>query len=307
MYSILIARTSRRRSPQSSFTLVEMLVSLAVFTILVLLVTGVLGQLNRMWVQTEAQNQRERSGRGLLNFLARDIRKAMLPFPASSSTSLDFVINPTAIGSPASAYNYHDSIFFQAPIATDSIATSVGEVAEVGYFVQWQPASGSQVQTAQLCRFFVNPTDTTDFLIYANPAAWLSTANLTDVASGGSPNYAGLLAENVIGLWINPYDKNGNPYFTSTSRIYDSRNPPNPPDTAGTPNLPAMVDISILVLDPATAKRLGSGGAASVSAVQTLVQSASITNADQCLSSLPAVLQPGASCFTTRVQLSNSQ
>lgn len=301
MYSISIARTNSRRSPRSSFTLVELLLALAVFAILVLSITGILGQLNKMWAQTEAQNQRDRGGRALLNFIARDIRKAMLPLNVSNTTNLDFVINPSSLGASASTYGNHDNIFFQAPIATDSLATSVGEVAEVGYFVQWQSANGSQGPTAQLCRFFVNPTDTADFLIYDNPTSWLTSTNLKDVAAGTSPNYAGLLAENVIGLWINPYDKNGNAYFTSSSRSYDSRSTTTPP------NLPAVVDISILVLDPATAKRLGAGVASSVSAVQTLVQSTSVTNADQCLASLPAVLQPGASCFTTRVHLSNSQ
>jgi hypothetical protein len=292
-----------------------MLVAIAVFSIMVLLITGILGQLNSMWVQTEAQNQRDRSGRALLNFMARDIKKAMLPLPSSNTNSLDFVINPTGLGSASGsgAYNYFDNIFFQASVAT---VTTVGEVAEVGYFVQWQPASGSQGPTAQLCRFFVNPTDTTDFLIYTNPTtAWLTAANLTDVASGTSANnYAGLLAENVIGLWINPYDKYGSPFFTSSARTYDSRNPPNTTTTPNppiTPNLPAVVDISILILDPATAKRMAaapSSATYSVSAVKTLIQSSTtITNADQCLTSLPAALQPGASCFTTRVQLSNSQ
>jgi len=277
-----------------------MLLAIAVFAILVVMITGILGQLDRMWVQTEAQNQRDRSGRALLNFMARDIKKAMMPLNISNTTNLDFVINPSSL---SSTYGYRDNIFFQAPIATDSLATSVGEIAEVGYFVQWQPQSGSQVPTAQLCRFFVNPSDTVNYQIYLNPTSWITTAYLANVAPGASASsgnppapYKGLLAENVIGLWINPYDKNGNAVFTA-SRTYDSRT---------TSNLPAVVDISILVLDPATAKRLGANSSM-LTTVKGDVQTTTITNADQCLTTLPAVLQPGASCFTTRVQLSNSQ
>ncbi len=285
MCFILIARTNSYRLQRSAFTLVEMLVAIAIFSILVVLTTGILLQLNRTWAQSEAQTQRQQSGRALLNFLAREIAKAMMPLNVTNQASLQFVINPSSMTS--TSYSNHDNIFFQAPVATDS---SAGEVAEVGYFVQW---TGN---TAQLCRFFVNPTDTTNYQIYANPTSWLKTTYLTDVASAASPNYQGLLAENVIGLWINAYDKSGNSVLNS-SRSYDSRQ---------TGNLPGEIDISILVLDPSTATRLASG-AASMSSIQPLVQTAATTNAAQCLATLPAVLQPGASCFTTRVQLGVAQ
>ena len=270
----------------------EMLAAIAVFGILVVILSAILGQLNRLWALTEGENQRQHGGRDMLNYLARDIQKAMLPLDPTSNASLQFVINPTLTGSPTD-YSYRDNIFFQAPVATDS---SYGEVAEVGYFVQWN--SG----VAQLCRFFVNPTysASSNFKIYTNPAAWLTSGTGNMVATVApatkASNYQGLLAENVIGLWINAYDNTGTSLYAST-RTFDSR-------TAA--NLPAMIDISILVLDPSTAKRL-SGNAALVATVQGTVTSTSYNDAAQCLPQLPSVLLPGASCFATRVQLVNSR
>ncbi len=287
MSSITTVRTRRPRAGLTAFTLVEMLAATAVFGILVVLILTILGQLDRSWVQMEAENQRQHDGRDLLNYLARDIQKAMLPVNAANSSSLQFVINPSTSGS--TTYSYHDNIFFQAPVATD---TSAGEVAEVGYFVQWQGTS------PQLCRFFVNPTNA-NYTIYSNPTGWLSTTIIGTVAPGTKPAYQGLLGENVVGLWINAYDSQGN-FVMDSSRRYDSRT---------TSNLPAMIDVSILVLDPATAARVASSPAI-VNQVKSAVTAAAITNAAQCMASLalaaPVALR-GASCFTTRVQLLNSR
>jgi hypothetical protein len=223
----------------------------------------------------------------------------MLPLQVGNQSSLEFLINPS-LGS--TTYSNRDNIFFQAPVTTNTSPNVAGEVAEVGYFVQWQGT------TAQLCRFLVNPIDTTttppqantNFLIYPIPPAtssvWLTSSIIKSVAPGTSPNYQGLLAENVIGLWINAFDKNGNVVCASGSS-YDSRS---------TANLPAVVEVSILVLTPVAATKVASGIVSAIT-LQSKVQSPSYTNAAQCMAGLPAVLLTGANCFTTRVQLDNSQ
>ncbi|MEI9997965.1 MAG: prepilin-type N-terminal cleavage/methylation domain-containing protein [Verrucomicrobiota bacterium] len=209
------ARTNSRRP--SSFTLVEMLVALAVVSILVLLITSVLTQLNRMWAQSQSQTQRQQSGRALLNFLARDIAKAMLPLSLTSQASLQFVINPPALS--GSGYNNRDNIFFQAPVAVDERA---GELAEVGYFVQWQTGPAS----AQLCRFFVNPTDAANYLIYTSPTAWLTSDVVKNVAPGTSASsYQGLLAENVIGSGSTPMTRTAPACSTATAASTRGRRP----------------------------------------------------------------------------------
>lgn len=280
-----------------------MLVALAVFAILVLLVAGILGQVNQMWALSESQAQRQENSRALLNYLARDISKAMAPLNPTSQSSLDFVIDPPSL---PTSYAYHDNIFFQAPVATDA---SAGELAEVGYFVQWRPDN-----TAQLCRFFVNPSDTSNYQVYntsgvGSPPLWLINGSMNyiaNVASGAAPNYPGLLAENVIGLWITPYSASGSFLQTDVGTYgagtYDSRSP----IASANRKLPAVIDLSILVLDPPAAKRV-SMGVVPASAVQALVQSSAYANAAQCMTNLPVILRPGATCYSTRVNILTSQ
>ncbi len=269
-----------------SFTLVEMLVAVAIFSLLALVICGVLGQFNNAWTKSSGQNERQQNGRALLNFLAQNIEQAMMPLNGATN-SLQFVIDSANL--PA-AYGNRDSIFFQAPVATDG---SAGEVAEVGYFVQWQPNN-----TAQLCRFLVNPTDTANYQIYTNTSSWLSQGIVQEIAGGAAPGYAGLLGENVIGLWINAYVRsvtNGVTDFNVVNQ-YDSR--------TNNSTLPVMVDISILALDSVTAKRLSS---ASVTGIQAVVRNA--TNAAEGLANLSQVsraVQAGASSFSTRVPLINA-
>jgi len=262
-------------------------------------VAGILSQISKIWTQRQGQIQREQNGRVLLDFLARDIEKAMLPLSLSATNSLEFVINSPVLGG---SYANHDSIFFQAPIAADQ---SSGEVAEVGFFVQY-PATGAP----QLCRFFVGPTTTsgdnvvttdTNYQIYSAPTAWLSPTIIGNAvpavaASTTGTNYSnfkGLLAEDVAGLWINAFDQNQK----SLGAAYDSRL---------TANLPAMVQISLLVLDANTARRLGTGGVPSASSLASSYVLTS-SNAAQCMTSLPTILQQGANCFTTEVWLRNAQ
>ena len=264
-----------------------MILAMAILAILSLVIAGILTQVNTAWISTYSANQRQETGRELLDFLARDISKAMLPLPATNTANLQFLINGPTV---STTYGNCDNIFFQAPVATSG---SSGEVAEVGYFVQWQPAAGTQGPTAQLCRFLVNPSTPGNYLIYTNPMDWINDGLVATVAPGTAPNSLGLIAENVLGLWIGAFDKNGSTVLDS-SRRFDSR---------VTGNLPAVVDISILVLDRVTANHLGAG--AGVASVQSTVRAS--TSAAACLAALPKLLQSGADCFTTRVQLYNSR
>ncbi len=271
-------------STKRAFTIVEMLVATAVFILLMAIVAGVLAQISRIWTERQGQNLRQQSGRILLDFLARDIEQAMLPLDGSVN-SLQFVVNPSNLGT---AFSNRDNIFFQAPIAGDK---SQGEVAEVGYFVQW---NGS---TAQLCRFFINPSSP-DYKIYSSPANWL-TSNIITSAAPATPaeKYKGLLAENVVGLWINAYRRDGS-LLLESGQGYDTR------DNSNSGTLPPSIEISLLVIDPVTSKRM-SGDASLLSMVKAAVSTS--TSASQCLAKLPDAVRTGANSFAARIQPKNAR
>jgi uncharacterized protein (TIGR02599 family) len=219
------------RQGRGAFTLAELLVAIAVLSILVLLLCGILNQVSSTWSEIRAQIDRHQNGRSILNVMASELRVAALPQDRSNKLSLQMVVDPYFLLPPVNAstnpQNYLNphAIFWQAPIAT---VTSSGNMAEVGYFVNWDTTNSNNPR-ATLCQFFVNPGDP-NYLIYqstpaptqapaasANPTnPWLNTTVLssvvpTPVNKTTNPNYKGWFADNVIGLWVRCLDANGVP------------------------------------------------------------------------------------------------
>jgi hypothetical protein len=244
--------------------------------------TGVFNQFSRAWVSGEGRIEDRRGSRNLADFIGTELRGAVLPVETVTPVgkgNLQFLINPPVKQLPED-YRNADSIFWQAPIATDA---SFGDLAEVGYFVKWLTRTNGTVQPV-LCRFFVNPSladaenpnvrvKNPNFLIYSptSPDAWLSEDLIKEVAPATSDKgYAGLFAENVVGLWVRSYGLDGAelPKVAATPpRTFDSRKGYSLDfkytDAAGKPQtrkeqryLPAVVQISVAQLDSHYSARL---------------------------------------------------
>jgi prepilin-type N-terminal cleavage/methylation domain-containing protein len=279
----------RRRG---AFTLLEMLVSVSVLALIVVVLTGMFDQTSRIWSQGESSNARRRSARAVADFIAADLRGAAIPVSGRETSgrgNLQFVVNPSQI---SANYRFPHTFFWQAPVASD---TSLGDLAEVGYFIRWVGDSG-KVRPV-LCRFFVNPSRTQggavvvnpDYLIYsATPTEWLSDELLERVAPADQASgYLGLMAEDVLGLWVRCYGLNGNelPNFDSRSGYtheytytrYDGGGASTV--NASVPRyLPARVEVSLVQLDSKVANRLleWSGN---VAGLQSLVSDPAIQDA----------------------------
>jgi prepilin-type N-terminal cleavage/methylation domain-containing protein len=241
------------------FTLVEMLVTLAILSLISVVLAGMSAEVGRGYGISQNETDRRMAIRTVLDYMAKEMRIASISLNQSSALSqgkgtLQMLITPT------SSLNYPDSVFWQAPIATDG--QSKGEMAEVGYFIRW--SSGQ----ASLCRFFVNPTDTANYLLYSNPSNWLSTSLLNSVApSDHADSYRGLFLDNVIGLWVQA-SPDPNISGTSYSKPYNS----SLPQTPGHP-LPASITISLVVLDAPSAIRFQNANASAGSAPPTAISS----------------------------------
>jgi prepilin-type N-terminal cleavage/methylation domain-containing protein len=267
----------RKNAGTAGFSLVELLVAMAVLAILSLVLLGVSNQVGNTWASGQNDNQNRMRARAALEFIGRELQAAFLS-PDPSDGSLQFVINPSTV-----TLRHHDAIFWQAPVATD---TSRGDLAVVGYFVRWHDGRGS------LCRFFANPSDPASHLIDQHPATtdWV-TDNLLDTVAPAdkASHYAGLFLENVAGLWVEASARDGTPYGG------DSR-------AAGNV-LPASVNISLVLLDNRIAERLREmPEVAAVSAA-----SATAASATAFLDALPPVIRPGASLVHFRVALRNKR
>lgn len=265
-----------RRSPgnpprsRAGFSLVEILAAMAVLSLVMLILVGLSDQMSRVWTKGLSQNQHRNRARSALTFMGRELRQAIVS-PDTSDTALQLVINPTSV-----TLNFPHSIFWQAPVATDS---SSGNIAEVGYFIR---RDGNR---ANLCRMLVNPTDT-NYLIYdaSNPDKWVSDSVLDLVAPATKVSqYRGLFLENVLGLWVQAYNKDGTAYFGNSRK------------TSPVNQLPACIKISLVFLDETSAKRVSSP-----------VPLASATDTPETfINTLPAAIKGGASIATFTVALKN--
>ena len=295
-----------------SFSLVELMVAIAILSILVLLLLGMLGGLTTVWQQGQAHNERRTVAQAVLDRMTRDISQAVLPMARSNTNSLDFVINPSWI----TTNNYPQSIYFQAPVATDG--GNNGNLAVVGYYVQW--ING----TATLTRLLINPSSTVYAVYSGTHNAWISNSLLTNapatfVSSTSPNNYGGLLAENVIGLWVQALDPLGHPTQQSINttanygEVFDSRYPYAYTNydliggggttgyivTNAASAFPASVQIAVAVVDSRTAKRI-----TSIPTYPALTGNI-WTDVQNFYNHLPTAVQKGTEIQTTTVPLAN--
>lgn len=281
------------------FSLLELLVATAVFVALALILVSIASRLSSFWQIGIAHNERRSSALSAFSRMGRDLRFAALQ-GNPASTNLQLVINPTTLGND---YKLPQAAFWQSPVASDR---SRGDMALVGYFVQWvNETNGSPANLVpKLCRLVVDsdyqmqkPSDfVSDGLIVSNAPA--------TKAAG----YAGQLAENVLGLWMQPLDQQKKPITN------DSKSQPFPngqfDSTKGyavsftnsatatfASALPASLEVALVAVDARTAKRLSG-------TEKPLPRSADIwTDVNAFYNGLPQSIKQGARIYSTVIDL----
>ena len=320
------ARISRQPCGQRAFSLIEVLVSMAVLLLMVVLLHGILSGASGAWKLGEANKDRMQNARAISDFIANELESALLPINRTSTNSLQLVVNPPGISAQTS---HRDSIFWQSPLAVDQ---ALGDVAEIGYFVRWDTQTNPQNPRAVLCRFFVNLTARNsatgavkanqNFLIYSQPNTWLSDTVLDNVAparpvpANPANDYLGLFAENVIGMWVCCLDSAGQAITLDSAgqvitpaRTFNSR-------TGYTDSLlgsraacalPTMIDLSLVLLDARSAARVGPTEMASITGlVDTSANADAFVDAALQNSTL-ASFRPAFRAHHVRIHLRNSQ
>jgi len=302
-----------------AFTLVELLVSTAVLSLLLLMLAQISSMLGNTWSSGNGRAERRQSGRALVDFIAQELRAAALPIdrtPGIMNPDLQFVVNPSSV--PA-GFRQPSAIFWQAPIASD---TERGDMAVLGYFVKWTAASGSKPPRADLCRIAISP-GAANHKIYDELTTWVTGAILqAEAPADETSGYKGLFAENVIGFWVRCLDQQGKVIEQAgvSTGGFDSRteyigqirdvNGAWIPSNFTAPVLPDSVDISLVLLDSRAADQMTADLA---SAMQSAAQNTSnaaqpASEFIQIMQSNPAMkrLLPGLSAHSLRVYLENA-
>lgn len=254
-----------------AFTLLELLVAMAVLVLLLMLLASVANHAGRTWQEMNAGNERRIAARAVLRFMANELRAASQPLPmpgaGSAAANLQMIAslptndaNATAV--PAALLHPH-ALFWQAPLAQNA---SFGDIASTGYFVRWDTSQPGLARPV-LCRFFSSPEDASHFLIYqsenGSAADWLSVHS--SVAPATAPEYRGWLSDHVIALWIRFLDRDGQPITRNAAGKvmnhgygFDSRQGYR--TAAGIvhpgPALPPCVEIALVVVDSRTAAKI---------------------------------------------------
>lgn len=162
-----------RRRCFKGFTLVELMISITILVILMLVVTQVIGIVQRNWVRSNARVSQFREARIAFDTLTRNLGQATLntywesasdPFRTDAAgqqvtraranlrqSELQFVCGPTTrllTSAAGSKENYPGhAVFFQAPLGVTRLVAATGAQANTenmvnllcgrGYFVEW--------------------------------------------------------------------------------------------------------------------------------------------------------------------------
>jgi type II secretory pathway component PulJ len=241
-----------------AFSLLELLVATAVFVGLALILLSIAGSLSSFWQMGISHNERRSSVLAAFSRMARDLRFAAAPINPAS-TNFQFVINPAGV---STNYKLPQAAFWQAPVASDRAR---GDMALVGYFVQWVAESNGSVP--KLCRLLI---DSTNFQ-FQKPSDWVNDALIASNAPANKASgYEGQLAENVLGIWMQPLDQARRPITTNGSNAvypngeFDSTTGYGTVLTNGTNTvsytfgraLPASVEVAVVAVDARTGRRL---------------------------------------------------
>jgi type II secretory pathway pseudopilin PulG len=262
---------SRSHRRAKAFTLIEMIVSMAIMILVVLLFASVFRSVNSAWVQGEQQVEIFQNGRAILELITRELSQALI------SPNLQLIDSPV-ITTVCANQAPCSSLFWQAPL----ISSTTGNVCEVGYYLTRQNPTGTSVGLYQLERFFIAPNASTTtpylttypYLITSQTpsstgATWLTGLQQADFAAASS-----VVSDGVLAFWVRCIDQNGYPipWMTSTVKFnsagFFQPAQPNtvpaanvvgmfPPWTSSTSTspanrLPAAVEITIVTVDSKT-------------------------------------------------------
>jgi prepilin-type N-terminal cleavage/methylation domain-containing protein len=209
----------------TAFTLIEMLVSLAVFAMIAAALLALVEEATNLWRDSEGRVDACREARAALGVMARDLRNAVA---TSNSEFIKFNLQSGAAGT-----NHGSNVFFLASLPPSAQeAGSRSDVCQVGYFLAFDRTSASTNRALNLYRHFRSSNRTFSNLVAATLFA--------DIAADTTGEE--LLARNVVGMRITPVGAKGGHWV--------------PFDPSSGAELPAMVEITLSVVDQDTAKRL---------------------------------------------------
>lgn len=211
---------------KTGFSLLEVLVAVAVLALLVVLLMGMVEGATRMWRTNENRVESYREARAALNLIASDLRS----FHPSTNTSHFLTNLPGADSSTPT--NAQIGFLTALPRASQN-DDSLSDLCTVGYFLAYgKPTRFNQESTFNLYRYFRESNKT-----------WTNLIGNAGLFADVSPDNtdAELLARNILDFQITPLSTNLTRWAYSTNE-----------------SLPALLEIKVIALNNERTKRLAS-------------------------------------------------
>jgi len=227
----------------SAFTMLELLVSMAVLSLLVVLLLSMVDNATKMWRQSENRVDAYREARAALNLMASDLASIYSSTNTNlfRTNALGITLSPAKISTASSGGNGTDAIFFitALPTKAQDPDSNKSDLCEVGYYLSWSSTSvlpNDKNRSQNLHRFF-RSSDTTFEGLKNNAQIFQSP-----VPGGGEE----VLAKNITGFKVTAYSKvSGSPGKLAEFKQSDT-----------TP-APDVLEITLSAISNDAAKRFG--------------------------------------------------
>ncbi len=282
-----MVNTRRTQFQRASFTLVELLVAMAVFLVLMVVLAGFLSQASKLWSTNVQQAEEFQSARFAFQGMTQKLSQATLNtyWDYNSTTSPTTYIRQSdlqftsglatnlLVGTGYATSVSTHAVFFTAPLGMTqdtSKRSLVGLLNAVGYFISFgQLPQSSLISSPAPYRYalyeFFQPTE--NLQIYSAFYQTFSTAWFTNYFTSpppANPPYH-VFAPNVVALILRPDDGTYNTAL-APAYFYDSKSGSTSPTsgsyTAPTTTsvtfnqLPPVVHVTMVAIDEPSATRL---------------------------------------------------
>jgi len=183
----------------SAFTMIELLVSMAVLSLIVVLLLSMVDNATKMWRQSENRVDAYREARAALNLIASDLASI---YSSTNTNFFYFDREPKPLPNVSSALD--GKVFFVTALPPTAQGTGQkSDLCTVGYFAGFDKTSitGRGGESMNLYRYFRPSNETFDAL---------KTGDIADgmtISSTPTSDDAEVLAKNITGFKVAAYSK----------------------------------------------------------------------------------------------------
>ncbi len=201
-------KTQRNSAAKGGFTLMELMVAMAITTIIVTVLVSITSIALDTWNRSRAELRASRQAKSMVDTMARDF-ESLVTRKGNTSEWLSAIVDPDlgSLGSGLKSENAARLIFFTA--ATDRYDGQIGSATDLGgdvscvaYQLEYrdpiEPGAASNYKTFVLNRLLVDPKKTFDDLLGKTDETKSLESVFTSAFGSGLSNPANFVAENIF-------------------------------------------------------------------------------------------------------------